>query len=292
MRVLLACLISISMFAQTYQVRRATNIDTGPTLPATCTVSRVFGKTGTAAGFYYCVATNTWKLVLGSSGLIATAQGGTGADLSAAGAGKYPKSNGATPAVFAASTLAASGIGECGANTWASTLNADAAPTCTQPAFSNVSGAAAAVGFEGHATHGALKGLADDVGRIWSDLGQQFSQTEIRSLAYLGNGVALAGTAGGGKILRSTDYGATWSDLGQQFSQTHIFSLAYLGNGVALAGTGQNGKILRSTDYGATWSDLGQQFSQTQILSLAYLGNGVALAGTAEGGKILRSSNW
>jgi len=33
-----------------------------------------------------------------------------------------------------------SGVGACGANTWASTLNDTGAPTCTQPAFSNVSG--------------------------------------------------------------------------------------------------------------------------------------------------------
>ena len=32
-----------------------------------------------------------------------------------------------------------SGVGACGANTWASTLNDNAAPTCTQPAFSNIS---------------------------------------------------------------------------------------------------------------------------------------------------------
>jgi hypothetical protein len=35
-----------------------------------------------------------------------------------------------------------SGVGTCGANTWASTLNDNAAPTCTQPAFSNISGTA------------------------------------------------------------------------------------------------------------------------------------------------------
>jgi hypothetical protein len=111
------------------------------------------------------------------------------------------------------------------------------------------------------------------------------------SLAHLGNGICLAGTSGGGKILRSTDYGATWSDLGQQFSQTQIYSFAHLGNGICLAGTGTGGKVLRSTDYGATWTDLGTQFSQTEIYSLAYLGNGICLAGTGGGGKILRSTN-
>jgi hypothetical protein len=39
-------------------------------------------------------------------------------------------------------TVVASGTGACPANQWASTLNNGAAPTCTQPAFSNVSGTA------------------------------------------------------------------------------------------------------------------------------------------------------
>ena len=129
-------------------------------------------------------------------------------------------------------------------------------------------------------------------GFTWSDLGQQFSQTQIRSVIYLTNGICLTGTGTGGKILRSTDYGATWSDLGQQFSQTRIYSLSYLGNGICLAGTYPSGKILRSTDYGLTWSDLGQQFSQSEIRSLAYLTNGICLAGTYPSGKILRSTDY
>lgn len=74
------------------------------------------------------------------TGIEKSANGGTGSDLSGAASGKYPKSNGAAPAVFAASTLAASGIGACSASNWASTLNGDAAPTCTQPAFTDISG--------------------------------------------------------------------------------------------------------------------------------------------------------
>ncbi|MBI4164305.1 MAG: hypothetical protein HY508_01065, partial [Acidobacteria bacterium] len=52
--------------------------------------------------------------------------------------GGYWKWNGTD---VVASSGAASGTGSCGANTWASTLNADAAPTCTQPASSNLSDA-------------------------------------------------------------------------------------------------------------------------------------------------------
>ena len=144
------------------------------------------------------------------------------------------------------------------------------------------------------AQRGLLSPVVTDPGGYshWADLGQQFSQIYIFSLAYLGNGICLAGTYIGGKILRSTDYGLTWSDLGQQYSQTSIFSLAYLGNGICLAGTSDSGKVLRSTDYGLTWSDLGQQYSQTYIYSLAYLGNGICLAGTGPGGKILRSTDY
>jgi hypothetical protein len=43
----------------------------------------------------------------------------------------------------------------------------------------------------------------ESVGKNWTDLGQQFSQTEVSSMAYLGNGIVLAGAAPKGKIVRS-----------------------------------------------------------------------------------------
>jgi hypothetical protein len=66
-----------------------------------------------------------------------------------------------------------SGVGACGVNTWASTLNDNAAPTCTQPAFSNLSGSATDAQIPDTITltditqitnrdHGSLTGLADD----------------------------------------------------------------------------------------------------------------------------------
>jgi hypothetical protein len=61
------------------------------------------------------------------------------AQLALGGSGLYPKSNGSD---LVYSTLAAAGVGACGASTWVSTLNGDAAPTCTQPAFSSLSGSA------------------------------------------------------------------------------------------------------------------------------------------------------
>ena len=58
--------------------------------------------------------------------------------------------------------------------------------------------------FERMIQFGRLCGWVEAVGLKFLDLGQQFSQFHIDSLAYLGNGIALAGTNPGGKILRST----------------------------------------------------------------------------------------
>ena len=111
---------------------------------------------------------------------------------------------------------------------------------------------AAQEGIEAYAQRGMHRDLLAAVGDsiTWTDLGKQGSETHIYSLAYLGNGIVLAGTEPSGKIFRSTDYGATWTDLGQQGAETHIWCLAYLGNGIVLAGTDPNGKIFRSTMYG------------------------------------------
>lgn len=63
------------------------------------------------------------------------------ARLAIATTGKYPKSNG-TDIVY--STLAASGVGACGAGTWASTLTGDTAPTCSTPTLDQIASPAAA----------------------------------------------------------------------------------------------------------------------------------------------------
>lgn len=137
-----------------------------------------------------------------------------------------------------------------------------------------------------------LRSLND--GDSWEDLGQQASQTAIRSIIHIKDGICLASTQNLGKILRSTDYGKTWSDLGQQYSQTSILPLIYTENGICLAGTATGGLILRSTDYGLTWSNLGQQGSATWITALCYIENGICLAGTYTLGigKILRSIDY
>jgi hypothetical protein len=95
-----------------------------------------------------------------TTGTLGQARGGTGVGALTCTSGQALVSNGtsysctstitasdlvAGSGVVADSELASnySGIGTCGSNTWASTLNDAAAPTCTQPAFSNLSGTVA-----------------------------------------------------------------------------------------------------------------------------------------------------
>jgi hypothetical protein len=72
------------------------------------------------------------------------------------GTNTYPKWNASGDVI--ASTLAASGIGSCGANQFETTDNADAAPTCAQPAYSGITGTPAVPTGTGysHVTSGAL----------------------------------------------------------------------------------------------------------------------------------------
>ena len=69
---------------------------------------------------------------------ISPASGGTGANNSAT-AGLYLRGNGTN---FVTSSVAAGGAGTCAANQFVTGANDNAAPTCAQPAFSNLSGSA------------------------------------------------------------------------------------------------------------------------------------------------------
>jgi len=130
---LILVLLSLScpVFGQGAIERAAASRFNGGTAapPAKCNVRDIYYRTTTAT-LYVCDSPDHFSGMASLSLPVTAAQGGTGSDLSAAGAGKYPKSNGATPAVFAASTLAASGVGAC-KNQAVTALNGDAAPTCT-----------------------------------------------------------------------------------------------------------------------------------------------------------------
>ncbi|MBI4464209.1 MAG: hypothetical protein HY647_05845, partial [Acidobacteria bacterium] len=74
--------------------------------------------------------------ILTTNAAVTPTQGGTGQSTTAT-TGRYLKGDGTN---WGTSSGPASGTGACSANTWASTLNSDATPTCTQPDFSNLSG--------------------------------------------------------------------------------------------------------------------------------------------------------
>lgn len=130
---------------------------------------------------------------------------------------------------------------------------------------------------------------ASYLGLNWTDLGQQNSEIQVRSIAYLGRNVVIAGTDSG-RVLRSTNLGFNWCDLGRISEEAHVIHcICGTENGIVLAGTGPKGKILRSLDAGQTWVSLDTIFSQNTIYVIKYLESGVCLAGTGPDGKILLS---
>lgn len=70
---LLVIAATVALFAQ------ATRITSSGTLPATCVVGSIYVKTGTSAGLYGCITTDTW------TGPYATSAGTT-VEVDAAGA--------------------------------------------------------------------------------------------------------------------------------------------------------------------------------------------------------------
>src|SRR3990170_2007934 len=139
--------------------------------------------------------------------------------------------------------------------------------------FQNLVPSGVSVAYQGWA-HDAMPGTA------WTLVQQLDSETQARSLANLGSGIVIAGTAGGGKIYRSTDNGASWTLIQQLGTETDVLSFANLGSGIVIAGTAGGGKIYRSTDSGASWSLIQQLGSATHILSLAVLDGCKIIAGT------------
>lgn len=130
--------------------------------------------------------------------------------------------------------------------------------------------------FQSYQSHISM-GRRRDIARLWTDIGQPGTQTQITSLVYLGNDIVVGGTYDGNKVIRSTDRGDTFSDLGNQCTGTGLF-LCYVGNGIVLGISYGSGKIIRSTDYGATWSDLGAPTNFTNGSRINYYGNGVCVA--------------
>jgi len=145
---------------------------------------------------------------------------------------------------------------------------------------------------------GMQRGVWEDIGNTWENLGHVTPTPDITNCAYLGNGIAIiCYSQGGNGIWRTTDYGKTWTDTGFSIAGlTHAYGLAYIGNGICLAGFGDSGYLARSVDYGKTWVSLGQYGTLSRIYDFVYLGNGIVLAAggssTANTAVVLRSTDY
>jgi Repeat of unknown function (DUF5907) len=134
----------------------ASGIPSGPSLPSRCdpggSLKTFLQTTGSKAGLYGCTSRNIWTLLnapastrAGAAGIARGEHGGELQPLLVARAFPTPRPepNPATgnPAPAAASSQA--GTGTCPASQFVTAVNTSKPPTCTQPAFSDLSGSAA-----------------------------------------------------------------------------------------------------------------------------------------------------
>jgi len=147
----------------------------------------------------------------------------------------------------------------------------------------------------------------NQLGKVWRPQ-LIISDGRVDAIAYLGNGVAVAGTRtpNPGRIFKSTDYGKTWVDKAIVTGSTEnddITAIASAGGGVSYLITA-NTHVWKSCDYGDSWIDLGKisNNSHTEGAVLTYglvvTNKGTVLASDTNtaGGHIFRSTdgghNW
>lgn len=127
-------------------------------------------------------------------------------------------------------------------------------------------------------------------------------QGRIDAIAYLGDGVVVAGSRGRndtGYIFLSDDCGATWRTLGNVTGTDFITCLQAGGDGLGYLLTGRKAHVWKTADYGKTWIDLGQVCSAANsagaanAYGLAVTRRGTVLVADADdaGGRIHRSTD-
>ena len=109
--------------------------------------------------------------------------------------GGYFKWNGTD---IVASSLAASGTGNCGANNFETGSNADAAPTCAQPAFTNLSGSVTAAQMP--ALNGDISSTAGTVATTLATVATPGTNTKV---TFNAKGLV---TSGASAVLASADF--------------------------------------------------------------------------------------
>ncbi len=125
-------------------------------------------------------------------------------------------------------------------------------------------------------------------------------RSRVDAIAYLGNGVVVAGTRRSrpGFIHKSKDYGATWRSVGDITSGEDITCLAAGKNGVGYLLTGSKTHVWKTADYGETWTDLGRisnasnrRFANAYGLLVTNKGTVLMADAHSKGGHIHRSAD-
>lgn len=119
---------------------------------------------------------------------------------------------------------------------------------------------------------------------VWTDAADAY----ILSIAYCGNGVAVAGVYDDGRIIRSTDYGITWSTATDVTGIWAPFAATYCGSNTVLI-AGNSSLVIRSTNNGVSWSPSTPFAGETECRAMKYIGSSTVLAGTGPNGKLWRS---
>jgi hypothetical protein len=134
--------------------------------------------------------------------------------------GRFLKGDGTK---FVISSGSASGTGACGTHQWASALNSDAAPTCTQPAFSDISG-----------TLNPTTQLGTGSGAVTLAAGgtnQNVTLTPSGSGGVTANGpLTVTTTSGTPLTVTGGDAGSGWTIFNLMAQGTEIASVLHAGN--------------------------------------------------------------
>ncbi|MEJ5306550.1 MAG: T9SS type A sorting domain-containing protein [Ignavibacteria bacterium] len=131
--------------------------------------------------------------------------------------------------------------------------------------------------------------LSTNNGNSWSSIKQGLTNTDVRSLVFLGTDL-FAGTYGGG-VFRSSNNGTNWSAVNSGLTDLEINCLTVSGTNL-FAGT-DGGGIFLSTNLGQTWTQVNSGLtgiSAKYVTSIIVHGNNI-YAGTDGSGVYISINN-
>jgi photosystem II stability/assembly factor-like uncharacterized protein len=130
---------------------------------------------------------------------------------------------------------------------------------------------------------------SSDSGGTWNELNNGVTNRAIPSLAYVADGILLAGSWGS-SFYRSTDYGETWTNLRAGLGISSAQWVESAGDGTVYAGVGGGGGVFKSSDNGMNWSQSGLEGSYILDRAMAVSPNGHIFVGLGDEG-IFKSTN-